>query len=53
MDWEMENVFIMEIPSLGEMWPLKDPSKQIWPCARWGMANKVNMYCFKVDGIIV
>ena len=53
MDWEMENLFVTEIPPLGEMfagileWP------QIWPRAQWGMASKVNIYYFKVDGITV
>ena len=53
MDWEMEKTFIMEIPSLGEMfagileWP------QIWPHAWWGMSSKVNIYYFKIDGVTV
>lgn len=50
MGCEMEDLFIIEILSLGEMsagileWP------QIWPCVWWGMASK-NIYYCKVDGI--
>lgn len=50
MDWEMKNLFIMEILSLCEMfsgileWP------HIWPHTWWGMASKATIYYFKVDG---
>lgn len=59
MNWERENLFIdwkkylFKTISSGEMfagileWP------QIWPHAQWGMASKVNIYYFKVGGIIM
>lgn len=50
MDWEMENLFMMEILSLGEMFAGMLEWPQIWPHACWGMASKVNIYCFRVDG---